>query len=929
MIAERSAVPLLRRTRSLLLTSSLVVGALMAAPATATATPALVPVDTWTELQNAVGAGHGATLEGHVLAEPGERLTIPAGAAVVLDLAGWTLDVTRVVTTGQAAVSVPATATLRVTSSAPDGRGTLSARGGAGAAGIGGDDAAAVGSIVIEAGVITAYGGLGGSGIGSGSNGSGGTLTIDGGTVTARGGTNGAGIGGGSSASGGVVTVAGGEVTAVSAGYGAGIGGGATGAGGTISITGGVVVATGSRGGAGIGGGRWGGAGGTVTVTGGTVTANGSAYGAGIGGGASSCDGIPGCSQPGGDGGALDVRGGSVTAAGAADGVAVGGGDRGAGAAVTVSTAGALTVTGPRAFGAGTGGSGSWGSWSSSGRVTIGADTTWTVPAGTTSVNSGVLILDGAIDGLGTIDNTGSIRGSGRIANDGQGLPGTTVSTHSRVLSFASQAGEPVDPMPIHARTAQEAQTSLPEPVLPDGYTFTGWYTAAEGGSQVTDTTDLLEVLGAGPRRSTLHGRHTIAQSVVFTSSPPASAAVYDTYTPTTTRGGSTRPVVLSVGAATTGDACAITDGVVSFDHPGTCVLAADQASDVLHTAAPTATQTITVGPAAQAITLVDPPTTATVGERHDLTATSSGRSGAPIVLSVAGATTDDACSITAGVVSFHHAGTCVLAADQAGDTRHAAARRVTHELTVRPVATTTTLTVTGDRLSATVAPAAAGAGTPTGTVAFTVAGHRVGTAHLDGDGIASLPLLPTGVAGAVAADYAGSTRHGASSASRMRVNPGTTASVAAAAPRRHGWYRGPVIVSFVCTAATAPLISCPAAVTLRDDGAGQQVSRTALAADGGTTTVVVGGINLDRSGPVLRILGARAGQLYARAPEVRCVARDELSGIAGTASRACRVTTKTTMAKRTKRIEYTATASDRVGNQTVRTLAVRVRIRR
>ena len=67
---------------------------------------------------------------------------------------------------------------------------------------------------------------------------------------------------------------------------GAGIGGGYAKVGENITITGGTVTATGGTKGAGIGGGYLG-AGKNITITGGTVTATGGMYGAGIGGG---CD---------------------------------------------------------------------------------------------------------------------------------------------------------------------------------------------------------------------------------------------------------------------------------------------------------------------------------------------------------------------------------------------------------------------------------------------------------------------------------------------------------------------------------------------------------------------------------------------------------------------------------------------------------------
>ncbi len=133
------------------------------------------------------------------------------------------------------------------------------------AAGIGGGDGGAGGTVTVNGGEVTARGGyLGGAGIGGGYNGSGGTVTVNGGKVTATNtGGVGVGIGGGDNGDGGTVTINGGEVTAQ--GGDAGIGGGRNCSGGTVTVNGGKLTAQGGSGGAGIGG--------TVTVNGGEVTA--------------------------------------------------------------------------------------------------------------------------------------------------------------------------------------------------------------------------------------------------------------------------------------------------------------------------------------------------------------------------------------------------------------------------------------------------------------------------------------------------------------------------------------------------------------------------------------------------------------------------------------------------------------------------------
>ena len=131
--------------------------------------------------------------------------------------------------------------------------------------------------------------GIGGADGFEGFGGNGGTIRIEGGTVTAKGGAYAADIGGGSASSGGIggdggnVTITGGTVTAVndnrSNSKNVGIGGGCGlrgGEGGTVTISGGTVNATYITGGNGYNvddywGENWGGGGGTVTIGGGTV----------------------------------------------------------------------------------------------------------------------------------------------------------------------------------------------------------------------------------------------------------------------------------------------------------------------------------------------------------------------------------------------------------------------------------------------------------------------------------------------------------------------------------------------------------------------------------------------------------------------------------------------------------------------------------
>ena len=140
--------------------------------------------------------------------------------------------------------------------------------------------------------------------------------------------------------------------------------------------------------------------------------------------------------------------------------------------------------------------------------------------------------------------------------------------------------------------------------------------------------------------------------------------------------------VSISIDPSTTNDACSLESSpydnnnrpdsgssYVTFDHPGTCVIDATQSGTDVTGATiyvpVTISQTVTVGqdPQTLAITSVAP-TGAKVGGSYTPTAT-PGASGTPVVFSVDSSTTDGACTISGGTVSFVHAGTCVLDADE------------------------------------------------------------------------------------------------------------------------------------------------------------------------------------------------------------------------------------------------------------------------
>jgi len=154
---------------------------------------------------------------------------------------------------------------------------------------------------------------------------------------------------------------------------------------------------------------------------------------------------------------------------------------------------------------------------------------------------------------------------------------------------------------------------------------------------------------------------------------------------------------------------CTVTGNSVTYDHAGLCTIAADQAGDDDHNAAAEVTKSVTADTVTQTITFIQPADGVVQGG-DTLVATSD--SGLPVSFSSLTAAT---CSVTGSAVSYLHAGTCTVAADQNGkdangaDTDYKPAAQVARTVTIgkgsqsitlaqpadAPVGTMTTLSAT------------------------------------------------------------------------------------------------------------------------------------------------------------------------------------------------------------------------------------------
>ncbi|WP_149193192.1 autotransporter domain-containing protein [Luteimonas suaedae] len=128
----------------------------------------------------------------------------------------------------------------------------------------------------------------------------------------------------------------------------------------------------------------------------------------------------------------------------------------------------------------------------------------------------------------------------------------------------------------------------------------------------------------------------------------------------------------VSYGTRTAG-VCTISGTTVTMQSAGTCTIAADQAGNDDYDAAPTVTQDIAIGQAAQAITAfaADPAAPAFVPDGTFTVSATGGASGNPVLF---GTATPTVCTVSGSTVTMQSAGTCTLTADQAGNDDYSAA---------------------------------------------------------------------------------------------------------------------------------------------------------------------------------------------------------------------------------------------------------------
>ena len=193
--------------------------------------------------------------------------------------------------------------------------------------------------------------------------------------------------------------------------------------------------------------------------------------------------------------------------------------------------------------------------------------------------------------------------------------------------------------------------------------------------------------IAATKAADTNYNATSVSTNLSLTSTKAAQAAVSfsnatsmsagQTLTLQATGGSGTGSYTFSVSSqGTTG--CSLSGSVLSAPTTGTCTVSVMRLTSTNYLDSAAVTQAITVNPVSQTVQFTsNVPTQPVAGGTYTPTAAASSNL-APQISVLSGQ-----CSIASGVVTFNASGTCVLAADQAGNSVYSAASQATQSISV------------------------------------------------------------------------------------------------------------------------------------------------------------------------------------------------------------------------------------------------------
>ena len=175
------------------------------------------------------------------------------------------------------------------------------------------------------------------------------------------------------------------------------------------------------------------------------------------------------------------------------------------------------------------------------------------------------------------------------------------------------------------------------------------------------------------------------SQTITFTSTAPGSATVGGaTYTAAATGGGSGNAVTFTSGSTSVCTSSGTNGSVFTFVGVGTCVVDANQAGNTNYNAATQVAQSFSVAKGSQTITFTSTaPGSATVGGATYTAAATGGGSGNAVTFTSGSTSVCTSSGTNGSVFTFVHTGTCVVDANQAGNTNYNAATQVAQSFSV------------------------------------------------------------------------------------------------------------------------------------------------------------------------------------------------------------------------------------------------------
>ena len=336
-------------------------------------------------------------------------------------------------------------------------------------------------------------------------------------------------------------------------------------------------------------------------------------------------------------------------------------------------------------------------------------------------------------------------------------------------------------------------------------------------------------------------------QTITFIG--PGTGTIGTSATLTATGGASGNPVVFTVDPSTTAGVCNVsgTNGTtLNYTALGSCLVDANQAGNATFAAATQVQQSVTVVPLTPQTIAFTGPGSGAVGTSATLTAT-GGTSGNPVVFTVDPTTTAGVCNVSGTngtTLNYTALGSCLVDANQAGNTTFAAATQVQQSVTVTPfVLTPQTIAFTGPGTgtvgtSATLSATGGASGNP---VVFTVdPTTTAGVCNVSGTNGSTLSYTAAGAC-VVDANQAGNATFAPATQVQQSVTvaAGTTAQTItfAALPART-LAQSPVTVSATASSGL-PVTFTTTTPAVCTSGGSNGATITLVAA--GTCTVVAG----------------------------------------------------------------------------------------